>query len=217
MNPFFRICIVAGLCFACMPLLSYAERTTRELPGANGKKLTVVMLEPTDKDKIVGTVILLPPGPGTKQMVKQAEQSLGKDFAKRNWRVVIPQAPNGRSFIGSENKHVTSLLSQIQGQRVVLEGISNGGISAMEAAASSPQKVKGLVLVPGLVANSRMNTAGLRNMPVFLRVGAKDELGWTKVYEPTVKKLKTSGAILDAKLVPKTGHVFRVNWKELDP
>jgi len=193
------------------------NRKTPVVKGANQVDIQLVILEPADPAKQKGVCVLLPPGPGNSQMVRDAEQTLGREFAKRNWRVVIPESPNGKSFFGPNAAHVTALLSRLGNQKAVLAGISNGGISALEVASANPKNVKALVMVPGVMRNSRVDTRRLNGMPVFLRIGQKDELKWARTFDATVKKLRSSGTQLDAKLIPKTGHVFRVNWKELEP
>ncbi|GEM_PF-3508119 len=192
-------------------------RKTQTVKGAGQKEIKVVILEPAEPEKQKGVCILLPPGPGNKQMVQDAERTLGKPFAKRNWRVMIPQSPDGRSFFGKNAEHITTMLSRLGNENVIMAGISNGGISALEVASANPANVKALIIVPGTLRSSRLDTRRLNGMPIFLRIGEKDELKWASTFENTVKKLTSSGARLDAKLMPNTGHVFRVNWKELDP
>ncbi len=185
--------------------------------GANQKDIRLVTIPPANPEKQEGVCILLPPGPGNRQMVQDVERNLGKEFAKRNWEVLIPESPNGQSFFGKNTEHIAALLSSLEEKQVILAGVSNGGISAIEVASAHPQKIKALVIVPGVLRNSRVNTRGLRGKPMFLRIGERDELKWGQAYEGTVKALRSSGVQLDAKLMPKTGHVFRVNWKELGP
>ena len=74
-------------------------------------------------------------------------------------------------------------------------------------------KIKGVIAAPGMIRSQKI-AQGLRGMPIFLRIGAKDELKWGDHYSTTEKMLRN--AKLDAKLLPKTRHQFSLNWQDVD-
>ena len=188
----------------------------------SGAKLTVIVERPkVAAGKASRLCILVPPGPGTKQMAEAAKSSLGKEFVKRGWVVAIPVSPDGKAFFGKNSKLVIELLKLLQkrayvtSDKALIAGISNGGIAALEIGSQAPQSFCGIVAVPG-VLSGHVQLKKLRNMPIYLRLGAKDELQWGRVYKAVVAHLQKAGAKLDTKLLPNAGHSFRVNWKELD-
>jgi predicted esterase len=214
-NP--KLCVAITLALA-LPLQAAETRVSL----ASGEKLLVLVEKPkagTDAGKEL--CILLPPGPGTKPMAQSAMAGLGKGFAARGWTVVSPVAPGGKAFFGQNASLVPQLARQLQknagtpGNRTLLAGISNGGIAALEVASINPELFSGVVAVPGLLRGSA-SARRLKGMPIFLRVGAKDDLKWDGAYPACVKQLERAGAVLDAKLLPNAGHGIVVNWTDLD-
>jgi hypothetical protein len=61
-----------------------------------------------------------------------------------------------------------------------------------------------------------VNLRALMGKPIYYRLGAEDQLGWAKNFQSHVDNLRRAGAVVDAQLIPKAGHVFAVDWKELD-
>jgi pimeloyl-ACP methyl ester carboxylesterase len=196
--------------------LSAMERSEKDVNLFIGTPLRVILLEPDPEIPKQGICILLPPGAGNEKMVRIAEKTLGNEFVKRGWRVVIPVSPDGDSFFGPNTYWVVELIHKFTDETILLAGISNGGISALEVAALVPDKLNGVLVTPGLLRTSRINTERLRGVPVFLRLGENDEQDWAQAYPTTIKKLEDSGVVLDAKLLPDTRHAFTPDWKEVD-
>jgi dienelactone hydrolase len=199
---------------------SFADPREIELPA--GDRITVLVERPT------GTAtngfplcVLLPGGPGTENLAKSALSGLGQQLVKRGWVVAAPVSPNGKPFYGGNGRMIPGIVRALQadpaigGGKALLAGLSNGGIAAFEVAGRDPTPFLGVVALPGVV-RQQTDLKGLKGVRVFLRIGAKDELGWARAYHATRDRLVRAGAILDSKLVPKAGHGVPVDWAELD-
>ena len=213
-----HICASVLILFAAQAALAGPEQV--KLPS--GGKITVLLERPkAAPGKPSRLCLVIPPGPGTKQMAESAKVSLARDLVKRGWVVAIPVAPDGKAFFGNNGKTVLALMKVLQKRtyiddgKALIAGISNGGIAALQISSQSPTSFSGIVAVPGVLSRD-VQLKNLRNMPIYLRVGAKDELRWAPAYKPTVSALRKAGAEVDAKLLPNAKHVFRVNWKDLD-
>ena len=98
---------------------------------------------------------------------------------------------------------------------MLLAGISNGGMSALEIARRNPQNYFGVAAVPAL-ATSVVDNRPLADFPVYLRIGGADQLGWADRFDETVNALTEAGVDLDAAILDSAPHMFRMNWTSLD-
>ena len=98
---------------------------------------------------------------------------------------------------------------------MLLAGISNGGMSALEIARRNPQNYFGVAAVPAL-ATSVVDNRRLAGFPVYLRIGGADQLGWANRFDETVNALTEAGVDLDAAILDSAPHMFRMNWESLD-
>jgi len=167
-------------------------------------------------------VILMPGGSGEQALARDLYNWLGEELAARGWAVAIPVSPNGHSFRGGNNALIPLLIDALQ-QRgdiaegpTLLAGISNGGMSALEIAAAGLREYYGVLAVPALVPNN-LDLSGLEGMPIYLRIGDQDEMGWTARLQETRAALEEAGARVDADLVFMAQHMFSMDWENLDP
>jgi predicted esterase len=189
----------------------------------DGSQLTVFMVRPAQSSSEPSPLlILMGGGPGNASISRDTSIWLGSGFAERGWMVAVPVSPNNRAFRGYENNQkVAQLISVLQqrediaGGRVMLAGISNGGMSALEIARRNPDAYLGVVAVPALATSAYDNRA-LKNFPVYLRIGGEDELGWMDRFDDTVAALTEAGVDLDAAILDSAPHMFRMNWESLD-
>ncbi len=190
----------------------------------DGRQLTVFMVRPAQSSSEPSPLlVLMGGGPGNASISRDTSIWLGSEFAERGWMVAVPVSPNNRAFRGYENNQkVAQLISVLQqrediaGGRVMLAGISNGGMSALEIARRNPDAYMGVVAVPALATSAYDNRA-LKNFPVYLRIGGEDELGWMDRFDDTVAALTEAGVDLDAAILDSAPHMFRMNWESLDP
>ena len=128
---------------------------------------------------------------------------------------------NGQSFWGDNAEKVRELIAilkqreDIQDGPVLLMGVSNGGISALEIASRHPEEYQGVIAVPALASNASA-LSPLKGFPVFLRIGSEDRLGWANRYDASVQTLENVGVILDAQLLQGIGHTFPLNWADVE-
>ena len=195
------------------------ERITLE----DGSRLAVFVVQPAEtSESPAPLLILMGGGPGNASISRDTSIWLGGGFAERGWLVAVPVSPNNRAFRGEENNgKVEQLITELQKRenvadgKVLLAGISNGGMSALEIARRNPQNYSGVAAVPAL-ATSVVDNRPLAGFPVYLRIGGADQLGWADRFGETVDALTEAGVDLDAAILDSAPHMFRMNWESLD-
>lgn len=203
---------------------SAAASAQERIELGDGTQLTVFMVRPAQSSgEPSPLLVLMGGGPGNASISRDTSIWLGSGFAERGWMVAVPVSPDNRAFRGYENNQkVAQLISVLQqrddiaGGRVMLAGISNGGLSALEIARRNPEAYMGVVAVPALATSAYDNRA-LKDFPVYLRIGGEDELGWEDRFDDTVAALTEAGVDLDAAILDSAPHMFRMNWESLDP
>tara|TARA_B000000437_G_scaffold112153_1_gene81547 strand:+ start:77 stop:703 length:627 start_codon:yes stop_codon:yes gene_type:complete len=196
------------------------ERITLE----DGSRLSVYIVKPAQTlSEPSPLVILMGGGPGNASISRDTSIWLGGGFAERGWMVAVPVSPNNRAFRGDENNHkVEQLITELQKRdeiangKVLLAGISNGGMSALEIARRNPANYMGVAAVPAL-ATSVVDNRVLAGFPVYLRIGGADQLGWAERFDETAEALTEAGVDLDAAILDSAPHMFRMNWESLEP
>lgn len=209
--------IVLSLLFTSM--LQAQERITLE----DGSVLGIFMVRPAETTADPAPLlILMGGGPGNASISRDTSIWLGGGFAERGWNVAVPISPNNRAFRGEENNgKVEQLITELQKRdyiapgKVLLAGISNGGMSALEIARRNPENYLGVAAVPAL-ATSVVDNRPLAGFPVYLRIGGEDQLGWADRFGETVDALTEAGVDLDAAILDSAPHMFRMNWESLD-
>ena len=190
---------------------------------ADGSRLGVFMVKPAESlSQPAPLVILMGGGPGNASISRDTSIWLGGGFAERGWMVAVPVSPNNRAFRGTDNNDkVEQLIVELQKRadissgRVLLAGISNGGMSALEIARRNPDNYLGVAAVPAL-ATSVVDNRSLSGFPVYLRIGGEDQLGWADRFDETANALTEAGVDLDAAILDSAPHMFRMNWESLD-
>ncbi len=189
---------------------------------ADGSVLSVFLAEPKTPDSAAPPlVIVMGGGPGNLSITQDTARWLGSGFTQRGWLVAAPVSPNNSSFRGAENNQkIVQLIEVLQREgkakqgKVLLAGVSNGGMSALEIAAHDTSKYYGVVAVPALYRR-RGNTKQLDSLPVYLRIGTEDQLGWADQFEETRLNLVNAGAIVDADVLEGAPHMFQMDWSTL--
>jgi predicted esterase len=70
--------------------------------------------------------------------------------------------------------------------------------------------------VPAIVRDNA-NLEALSGMPVYLRIGGEDQLGWASQFDESVERLKEFGTVLDAEILDGAPHMFDMDWERLEP
>ena len=201
--------------------MAYAQE---RITLGDGSRLSVYIVKPAQTlSEPSPLVILMGGGPGNASISRDTSIWLGGGFAERGWIVAVPVSPNNRAFRGDENNHkVEQLITELQkrdeiaNDKVLLAGISNGGMSALEIARRNPANYMGVAAVPAL-ATSVVDNRVLAGFPVYLRIGGADQLGWADRFDETAEALTEAGVDLDAAILDSAPHMFRMNWESLEP
>lgn len=211
------------ICLLAVGFASASLQAQERIVLANDAVLNVFMVEPEASDAPKPLLILMGGGAGNASISRDTSQWLGSGFAQRGWIVAVPISPNNRSFRGSENNEmIAQLIDKLQQRndvatgKVLLAGVSNGGMSALEIARSDPSRYFGVAAVPALLSENRANAA-LHGFPVYLRIGGADQLVWADRFEETVASFTVAGVELDAAILDGAPHMFRMDWSTLGP
>ncbi len=208
------------LCSLLIPIMANAQE---RITLADGSLLGVFTVRPAEtSNEPAPLLILMGGGPGNASISRDTSMWLGSGFAERGWMVAVPVSPDNRAFRGDENNgKVEQRINELQkrdyiaGGKVLLAGISNGGMSALEIARRHPENYLGVAAVPAL-ATSVVDNRPLQGFPVYLRIGGADQLGWADQFDETVAALTEAGVDLDAAILDSAPHMFRMNWESLD-
>ena len=207
-------------CFSLLPMMMQAqERITLQ----DGTVLNFFLVaSENDSDQRHPLVILMGGGPGNASISQDTSRWLGSGFAERGWMVAVPISPNNRSFRGGANNAlILELIVELQKRddvaqgKVLLAGVSNGGMSALEIARRDPQNYFGVVAVPAISSSDTDNEA-LKGFPVYLRIGGSDQLDWADRFDETVASLTDADVVLDADVLDGAPHMFRMEWESLE-
>lgn len=214
-----KLTILFMFCCSLLPMTMQAqERITLQ----DGTVLNVFLVAPENgANRASPLVILMGGGPGNASISQDTSRWLGSGFAQRGWMVAVPISPNNRSFRGGVNNAlITDLITQLQKRqniaqgKVLLAGVSNGGMSALEIARRNPQDYLGVAAVPAISGADTDNEA-LRDFPIYLRIGGSDQLDWADRFDETVASLTDADVVLDADVLDGAPHMFRMEWESL--
>ena len=214
-----KLTILFIFCCSLLPMTMQAqERITLQ----DGTVLNVFLVAPENAaNRASPLVILMGGGAGNASISQDTSRWLGSGFAQRGWMVAVPISPNNRSFRGGVNNAlITDLITQLQKRqniaqgKVLLAGVSNGGMSALEIARRNPQDYLGVAAVPAISGADTDNEA-LRDFPIYLRIGGSDQLDWADRFDETVASLTDAGVVLDADVLDGAPHMFRMEWESL--
>ena len=189
----------------------------------DGSRIEYLLAMPENSDASSWPLaIFMGGGSGNKPISIEAFRFVGRELAQRGWAVAVPVSPDNASFRGANVAKIRELIVSLQSQsdiesgKVLLGGISNGGMSALEIARQNPEDYLGVMAVPAIVRdNARLES--LKGMPVYLRIGGNDQLGWAMQFSDTVARLDEFGVNLDAAILEGAAHMFAMDWEQLDP
>jgi len=206
------IFLLANPAFRGEPGWSYEELA---LPGGTTLTYAVALPEAFDPAKPHPLLLAFPPGPQTRAMVEAGFRGYwGEQATRRGWVVVSPVAPDGQLFFRGAEKLVPALLREIrirfriEGNRMHLAGVSNGGLSAFRVATSHPFEFQSLTVLPGFPPGDEdwQRLGRLKGMVVHLFAGGADT-GWAEREKRAAEALNKLGIRAELKIFPGEGHV----------
>jgi predicted peptidase len=126
---------------------------------------------------------------------------------------VAPQLPEGQTWVEREADVIALLDNLIVSQsidpaRVILSGFSLGTAGAWHIAASHPSRFAGLVAVSGRVPQTLESAqiAALKEIPIQIFQGAKDEKLSVEDTQQIVDTLRSLGGTVDFTVLPEGDH-----------
>jgi predicted esterase len=206
----------------CCSLLPMTMQAQERITLQDGTVLNVFLVaSENESNQRHPLVILMGGGPGNASISQDTSRWLGSGFAERGWMVAVPISPNNRSFRGrANNALISELINELQKRddvapgKVLLAGVSNGGMSALEIARRNPQNYFGVAAVPAISSADTDNEV-LKGFPVYLRIGGSDQLDWADRFDETVASLTDAGVVLNADVLDGAPHMFRMEWESL--
>lgn len=186
---------------------------------SGGQAINVLYFEPAEV--VSPPLAIMVSGGSSSEFMARAQFWLGKELVDRGWAVAVPISPSGRHFFIEHAQEFPQLVKDLQAQhglenkKPLLVGISSGGSAALEIAAVAPGQYLGVVATPGRMRKD-LAQSYLDGLPVYIRIGERDDLRWNRQLEGTVARLKSAGAVVNAELVAGAKHIFPLDWVDLE-
>jgi poly(3-hydroxybutyrate) depolymerase len=187
----------------------------------NGHTIECALVLPDhfDKGKAYPVLLALPPGDQSRQMVEAGLNFYWEAEAKRRgWVVISPAAPSGENFYSGLEQELPHLLDEVaqsvrvEGGKVHLAGVSNGGLSAYRVITEFPDRFLSLTVLPGVPPDARAFAAlkDLKGIPVAAFVGG-DDAAWARGSRAASQELDRLGVQNTLTIVPGSGHLVRLD------
>ena len=205
--------------FALLPtwMLMAAEQSVQL---DNGSAVRVFFFEPQLDSGPPPLAVFIAGGSSNEFMVK-AQFWLGKEFVDRGWAIAVPISPDGAQFSVGDSTVLPQVIEQLyathtlQGAKPLLVGMSSGGSEAIAIAIDNPELYRGVVATPGRI-KSEKEFDSLNGLPLYIRIGEKDDFRWNRMLKPMTEQLTEAGARVNSAIVRDARHVFQIDWDSLD-
>ncbi len=117
---------------------------------------------------------------------------------------------------GSQNnRYLRKVMDKLQekygNRNFILLGGSNGGMAVLQAVEHDRDNILAVIANPSIYLPKQR----LKGLPVYLRIGEKDGLGWAKHFDRMKQGLLRLGVLLDAKLLPNERHIPALSYNEM--
>ena len=215
---FKHIHLLLSACLLLYGMSTAAAENTLVL--GDGLSVRVLYFEPENATAPPPLAILLSGGLNNEFMAR-AQFWLGKEMVNRGWAIVVPMTDQGRNFFTEHSSLMSGIVAQlheryaIKDQKPLIMGISSGGSAALAIAAQNPRDYLGVIATPGRLLEE-YQLGELEGLPIFLRVGEKDDFRWNRKLAESESLLTDKGARVDAALVAGAHHIFTLNWDEIE-
>lgn len=203
------------------------DRRVLNLDSGGVLRYAIVLPDNFHASKPVPVLLALPPGAQDEKMVEAGLRMYWEREARaRGWVVVSPEAPDGKPFTGTGSDGflaaVPALLDDlsksitIEGNRVHLAGVSNGGRAAFRLAVSIPDRFASLTVLPGSPSDpedfSKLDR--LKGIPVSMFVGEMDR-SWVRDSDKTAARLRDLGVVTNFEVLSGQSHVIEIEPRKL--
>lgn len=212
-----RRLLVPLLCLLPSLMLVAAEQSVRL---DNGSSVRLFFFEP-QTDNIPPPLAIFIAGGSSNEFMAKAQFWLGKEFVDRGWAIAVPISPDGTQFSLGDSSILPQIVQQLysshnlQGAKPLLVGMSSGGSEAIALATLNPALYRGVVATPGRIKSDAVLGA-LDGLPLYIRIGEKDDFRWNRMLALMTEQLTDAGAIVDSAIVGDARHVFQIDWDSLE-
>jgi poly(3-hydroxybutyrate) depolymerase len=196
-----------------------SAKVSTKMTEIDGTRVYYTVILPTDYDpeKAYPAILAFPPGSQDQAMVQfTVQQNWAAQAQKRGYIVVVPQAPLGESFAARGARVFPKLIEQILADYKIrdgkfhIAGLSNGGMSAFNIAASHPQYFTSITGFPGYLRDAtpeRVNA--ISKMCINMHVGELDSENWVENVQKQAADFKARG--LNVKFTLEKGQPHVIN------
>ena len=204
---------VLGSALIIAPALAAELRSFVAGDGTN-IEYAVVLPDVYEPAQNYPVMLAFPPGPQTQSMVQAGLRYWEEEGARRGYVVVSPVAPRQGLFFQGGSRYVPEILAEIadqfnvEGGKVHLTGISNGGISAFQAAIEFPDLVETLTVLPGFPLNGIRALERIKDVPLIMFAGENDA-SWISRMNETADEMRRLGGDVYYEIVPGEGHAIQ--------
>ena len=213
-----RLFLVTLLALLPSWMLQAAEQSVQLENG--GGSVRIFFFEP-HVDRGPAPLAIFIAGGTSNEFMAKAQFWLGKEFVDRGWAIAVPISPDGTQFSLGDGSILPQVIAQLyatntlQDRKPLLVGMSSGGSEALTLATLNPQLYRGVVATPGRIGVDAPLDS-LDGLPLYIRVGEKDDFRWNRMLEPMTKRLREAGAQVDSAIVGDARHVFQIDWDSLE-
>ena len=161
-----------------------------------------------------GVVLAFPWGGGDANLLLGLIDSYWDQAAPAAGYAVVGVEVYGPGLETSAGEVMAAVLGWIDGTLagasgdIVMTGASAGGVGVFHAALAVPDRVGGIIAMPGRYSGDS-TLAELTGIPVWMMVG-EDDANWVTRSEATAKLLEAAGAEVTHEVMQGQGHVLIV-------
>ena len=178
----------------------------------SGEGLNIAVLRPEAAAR--GLVLAFPWGGGDANLLLSLLDSYWDQAAPAAGYAVVGVEVYGPGMETSAGAVMAAVLGWIDENLagasgdIVMTGASAGGVGVFHAALAVPDRVGGIIAMPGRYTGESA-LAELAGVPVWMMVG-EDDANWVTRSEATAERLDAAGAEVTHEILPGQGHVLIV-------
>ena len=211
--------VLAVACGAGDPTGPAAPRTVEwvRLSLESGEGLNIAVLRPDGAAR--GVVLAFPWGGGDANLLLGLMDSYWDQAAPAAGYAVVGVEVYGPGMETNAGAVMVAVLGWIDENLagasgdVVMTGASAGGVGVFHAALAVPDRVGGIVAMPGRYTGAA-TLSELTGVPVWMMVG-EDDANWVTRSQATAERLEEAGAEVTHEILPGQGHVLIVSQDAL--
>ena len=183
-----------------------------ELGLDDGSALNIAVLRPGGA--VSGVVLAFPWGAGDASLVLGLIDAYWDVAAPADGYAVVGVEAYGPGLEDTAGPVMAAVLGWIDANvaegadNIVMTGASAGGVGVFHAALAAPERVGGIIAMPGRYAGGAP-LAPLAGLPVWMMVGEHDA-NWVDRSQATAEQLEAAGAEVEHEVLPNQGHVLIV-------